>query len=224
VLDFSLPGDEVLEDVRRLGANLIALHEILSDRERVSIRLVMNPDRMVIDEARRTFTYLNLYGYLTDAVIVNRVFPDEVGDYFKGWRSRQQQHLRMVREAFSPVPVLCAPYFEEEVVGFEMLERLGEELFADANVADVLHDRLAHELTFSEHGATLRLDLPFAERERISLKKIGPELIVGVDEHKRTIMLPAALADYHPSQARFVDGSLQVAFLAGESTVAGQSV
>ena len=79
-------------DVQRLVRNLIAMNEILRDRERASIRLVMNPDRMVIDEAQRTFTYLNLYGYLTDAVIVNRVFPDEVeGGYFGAWRERQQR-------------------------------------------------------------------------------------------------------------------------------------
>ena len=72
----------MIADVERLVRNLIAMNEILRDRERVSVRLVMTPDRLVIDEARRTFTYLNLYGYLTDAVVVNRVFPEEVGDYF----------------------------------------------------------------------------------------------------------------------------------------------
>jgi len=221
VLDLSLPGDEVLDDVQRLGHNLIALHEILSDHRHVTIRLVMNPDRMVIDEARRTFTYLNLYGYLTDAVIVNRVFPAQVGDYFERWRARQQEQLQSVREAFSPVPVLCAPYFDEEVVGQEMLRRLGDELFGELDLAAVLHDRLAHELVVDEDGAALRLDLPFAERERISLKKIGLELVVKVDAHKRTIMLPGALAEHSASAARFADGSLQVSFLAPPKTPGG---
>jgi arsenite-transporting ATPase len=221
VLDLSLPGDEALDDVQRLGHNLIALHEILSDQEHVTIRLVMNPDRMVIDEARRTFTYLNLYGYLTDAVIVNRVFPEQVGEYFEGWRARQQEHLQSVRDAFSPVPVLCAPYFDEEVIGQGMLSRLGDELFGELDLAAVLHDRLAHELLVDEDGATLRLDLPFAERERISLKKIGLELVVKVDAHKRTIMLPAALADHSATAARLQDGSLRVSFRAPQSTSAG---
>jgi arsenite-transporting ATPase len=224
VLDLRLPGDEVLDEVQRLGRSLIALHEILSDRERVTIRLVMNPDRMVIDEARRTFTYLNLYGYLTDAVVVNRVFPVQVGEYFENWRSRQQEHLQTVRDAFAPVPVLCAPYFDEEIIGTLMLERLGTELFAQGDAAAVLHDRLAHELTVTEQGATLRLDLPFAEKERISLKKIGLELVVKVDSHKRTIMLPSALADHHPSEARFDGGSLHVSFVACEQTMAARTV
>ncbi len=112
VLDVSLPGDAVLEDVQRLTRNLIAMNEILRDHENVSLRLVMNPDRMVIDEARRTFTYLNLYGFLTDAVVVNRVFPDDVGPYFESWRARQQEQLTEVEAAFGPVPVLRASYFE----------------------------------------------------------------------------------------------------------------
>ena len=81
------------------------------------MRLVMNPEKMVIGEAMRTFTYLNLYGYLTDAVIVNRIFPAQVGDYFSGWRRLQEEHLETSESAFSPLPVLCAPYFDQEVVG-----------------------------------------------------------------------------------------------------------
>ncbi len=106
-LDVPLPGDDVFADVQRLVGNLIAMNEILRDREHTSIRLVMNPDRMVIREAQRTFTYLNLYGYLTDAVVVNRVFPEEVSDsYFGAWRDRQREQIEAVREGFAPVPML----------------------------------------------------------------------------------------------------------------------
>jgi len=212
MLDVALPGEEVLDDVQRLLGNLIALHEILADRSRVSIRMVMTPDRMVIQEAKRTFTYLNLYGYLTDAVVVNRVFPPDVDGYFQAWRTVQQEHLREVHAAFSPVPVLQAPYFEREVVGRAMLERLGAEVFAHAEPAAMLHDRLAHELLVEQDRATLRLDLPFATRGDISLKKIGLELIVKVDAHKRTITLPPALSTSRPTDARFRDGSLVVTF------------
>jgi arsenite/tail-anchored protein-transporting ATPase len=187
------------------------MNEILRDHRHATIRLVMNPDKMVIGEAMRTFTYLNLYGYVTDAVIVNRVFPDEVaGTYFGAWRERQQEHLDLVESAFSPVPVLRAPYFESEVVGPEMLDRLSAEIFAELEPGAVLHDSLSHELIIEEHGATLRLDLPFAEKGDISLKKIGLELVVRVDGQKRTIMLPPALADWRATGARFADGALQV--------------
>jgi arsenite-transporting ATPase len=202
----------VFADIRRLSENLIAMNEILRDRESCTIRLVMNPEKMVIGEAMRTFTYLNLYGYLTDAVIVNRVFPSEVGDYFERWRGVQQEHLELVQSAFGPVPVLRAPYFEQEVVGAEMLERLAGALFGASDPALVLHDAITQELEVTDSGARLRLTLPFARKGDISLKKIGLELIVGVDGQRRTIMLPPALAAFRPTQATFEAGALEVTF------------
>jgi arsenite-transporting ATPase len=168
---------------------------------------------MVIGEAMRTFTYLNLYGYLTDAVIVNRVFPDGVGDYFAAWRAVQEEHLERVHSAFSPVPVLRAPFFEQEVVGPEMLDRLAAELFAELDPSAVLHDALAQELeVLTGGGARLRLDLPFAEKGEISLKQVGPELIVGVDGQRRNIILPGAMAAMRPVKATFEDGALEISF------------
>ncbi len=214
LLDIQLPSQAVFADIQRLSKNLIEMNEILRDRERCTVRLVMNPDKMVIGEAMRTFTYLNLYGYLTDAVIVNRIFPSEVGDYFAGWRRMQEEHLELVRSAFAPVPVLCAPYFETEVLGDEMLDRLADALFGSGghDPAAVLHDTLSQELEVSEDGAELRLMLPFARKGDISLKKIGLELIVGVDGQRRTIILPSAMAAFQPTAATFEDGTLAVTF------------
>jgi arsenite/tail-anchored protein-transporting ATPase len=212
MLDVTLPGEAVLDDVQRLVRNLIAMNEILRDNESVSVRLVMTPDRMVVDEARRTFTYLNLYGYLTDAVIVNRVFPEEVGAYFGPWRERQLAALADVEAAFAPVPVLRAPYFGEEVVGGEMLDRLGARVFEGLDPSAVLHDALTQELVVGADAAELRLDLPFAEKGDISLKKIGLELVVRIDGHKRTLMLPPALGDYRPTGASFDGAALHVTF------------
>jgi arsenite/tail-anchored protein-transporting ATPase len=212
MLDVSLPGDAVLDDVGRLVRNLIAMNEILRDNERVSVRLVMTPERMVVDEARRTFTYLNLYGYLTDAVVVNRVFPEEVGPYFGAWRERQLAALEDVEAAFAPVPVLRAPYFGEEVVGGSMLDTLGMRLFDGIAPVDVLHEQLTQELVVGADNASLRLDLPFARKGDISLKKIGLELVVRVDGQKRTLMLPPALGDYRPTGASFDGAALHVTF------------
>jgi arsenite-transporting ATPase len=214
LLDIPLPTHAVFSDIRRLSDNLIAMNKILRDRERTTVRLVMNPEKMVIGEAMRTFTYLNLYGYLTDAVIVNRVFPSEVGDYFAGWRRVQEEQLRLVRSAFSPVPVLCAPYFDQEVVGSEMLDRLASALFdpEGRDPAAVLHQSISQQLEVSDGQARLRLPLPLAAKEQIELKKAGLELIVGVNGQRRTIALPPALAAYEPAGARFDDGALEVLF------------
>jgi arsenite/tail-anchored protein-transporting ATPase len=211
-LDLQLPDERVMEDVQRLVRNLIAMHELLRDARRVTIRLVMTPDRMVIAEAMRTFTYLNLYGYLCDAVVVNRVFPEDVGPYFGAWREVQAEQLALVESGFAPVPVLRAPYFEHEVLGPEMLDRLGDALFAGRDPAAVLYDRPAQELQLDGERAELRLDLPFVGKGDVALKKIGLELVVRVDGQKRTIVLPSALAGFKPTSAKLAAGSLVVGF------------
>src|ERR671910_162593 len=199
-LDLQLPDERAFSEIQRLVANLVAMHDLLRDAEHASIRLVMTPDRMVVKEAMRTFTYLNLYGYLTDAVVVNRILPAE--GYFAAWRAAQDEQLALVRSAFDPVPVLSAPYFEREVVGSQMLDRLAAEIFEHRDPAAVLHDRVSHELVTDNGRATLRVEVPFAERGALSLKKIGLEVIVRVGEQKRTIMLPPALASHATTGAR----------------------
>jgi len=214
-LDLSLPDERVMADIQRLVGNLIAMHELLRDAQRVTLRLVMTPDRMVIAEAMRTFTYLNLYGYLCDAVVVNRVFPENVGEYFGAWRAVQAEQLADVQAGFAPVPVLQAPFFEQEVLGAAMLDRLGGALFDGRDAGAVLHDRLAQELALDGSRAELRLDLPFVSKGDVALRKIGLELVVRVDGYKRTIVLPGVLAGFKPTSAKFNEGSLVVGFEGG---------
>ncbi|MGH2958168.1 MAG: ArsA family ATPase, partial [Solirubrobacterales bacterium] len=183
-----------------------------------SLRLVMTPDKMVISEAMRTFTYLNLYGYLTDAVIVNRLFPEETAEgYFASWREAQQENLVSVRDSFSPVPVRTAPYFDEEVIGSAMLTRLGDELFEDGTEASkVLFDTIIQEIVIEDDNAHLLLSLPFVEKGDIGLNKIGLEVVVRVGDQKRTIMLPNSMTGFKPSGARVEDGRLRVDFVRAE--------
>jgi arsenite-transporting ATPase len=218
-LDVPLPTEDVFFDVQRLVRNLIAMNEILRDRARASIRLVMNPERMVIKEAQRTFTYLNLYGYLTDAVLVNRIFPEAVSDgYFGPWRARQREQLREVADDFAPIPLLTAPYFEAEVLGAEMLDRLAAELFGEREAHEVLHTELAHELAAEDGATVLRLPIPFTDKGDITLRQVGQELIVRVGREKRTIILPSALARYRPTGASFEGGTLKVSFDDGRAS------
>jgi len=223
VLDLPLPGNDVLAEVQHLVRNLIDMSEILRDRTRSSIRLVMNPERMVIKEAQRTFTYLNLYGYLTDAVVVNRVFPDEVeGGYFAAWREVQRDHVELVEQAFAPVPVLRAPFFDQEVVGAEMLERLGAAVFGERAPERVLYHDQSLALTMDGGSAELRLRVPFAEKGDVQLKKIGLELVIRVGGRKRNIVLPSALASFRPREARLEGGQLRVRFERDEPAATGQ--
>ena len=215
-LDLSLPDERVMDDVQRLVRNLIAMHELLRDAERVTIRLVMTPDRMVVAEAMRTFTYLNLYGYLCDAVVVNRVFPEDVGDYFGAWREVQAaaargRRVRVRAGAGAARAVLRAGGARRRRCSTGSPTRCS----TGRDAAAVLHDRLTQELSLDGSRAELRLDLPFVSKGDIALKKIGLELVVRVDGQKRTIVLPGALAGFKPTSAKLAEGSLVVGFERG---------
>ena len=218
-LDIPIPDQELMDEVDHLVKNLIAMDEILRDHDHCSIRLVMNPDRMVINEARRTFTYLCLYGYQTDAVVVNRIFPAEVdGTYFSSWRAYQSEQLEAVQDGFAPVPILKSRFFDEEVIGVAMHERLSDELFGDEDPAAILHPGLAREMETDGEHTIVRINAPFVEKEEIGLQKIGEELVVTVGDARRTIILPSGLAQQDPTRAAFENGSLEVTFTNGHSS------
>ena len=196
MLDIPLPGDDVLDEIERLARNLVAMNGILRDRSLTSIRLVTSPDRMVVKEAMRTFTYLNLYGYLTDAIVVNRVLPPEADGYFAAWRDVQAEQMELVRSAFAPLPILVAPWLPQRGDRARAARRAGRGAVRAPTTPDpaaLLHTDLSQELTTENGHATLRLPLPFAERGDIELKKIGLEVIVRVG---------AAEADDHPAARR----------------------
>ena len=185
-----------MADVQRLVRNLIAMHELLRDAEHVSLRLVMTPDRMVVAEAMRTFTYLNLYGYLCDAVVVNRVFPEDAGEYFGAWREVQAEQLELTWSPASRRCRCCARRTSSR--------RCSARRCSTGSATRCSHGRDAdarccttgstQELTLDGSRAELRLDLPFVSKGDMALKKIGLELVVRVDGQKRTIVLPGALA------------------------------
>lgn len=212
-LDVPLPEPELVDEVERLLENLLAMDEILRDHRHCSIRLVTNPERMVIDEARRTFSHLGLFGYLTDAVIVNRLFPAEVeGTYFDTWRRQQAERLTAVEEGFAPVPVLTARFFEQEVIGEEMHLLLADELYGRADPARILHRGLAREITTGETETVVRIRAPFATKDEVRLQRAGDELLVSVGALRRSIILPTGLARRDPDRASFEDGILEISF------------
>jgi arsenite-transporting ATPase len=214
-LDLSLPDERVVAEVQGLVRELVAMHELLREPQ-VSLRLVMTPDRMVVGEAMRTYTYLNLYGYVTDAVVVNRIFPEALaGGYFGAWREAQREQLARVESAFAPVPVLRAPYFDREVLGSERLDALAAAIHGEGDAAAVLHGRVSQALQVRDGRAELRLELPFARRGDVALKRIGDELVVRVGGQQRTIMLPGALSGLKATSARLADGALVVGFDGG---------
>ena len=210
-----LPQDRLFGAVDDLYRNLEGVRDILRDVGTTSVRLVVNAEKMVIAEARRTYTYLNLFGYHVDAVVVNRLLPQEVTDpWFERWKALQAEHLKTVEQGFAGVPILKAPLFDEEVVGLDALDRLAGAVYAD-RAADAVY-RQTEPLRFdrTDEGYTMSLTLPFVGKGEVDVFRAGDELHVKVGSHHRSILLPAALARCEVAGAGVAQETLQVRFAA----------
>ena len=208
-----LPEDALHGSIERLYRNLEDVRDLLADTQTTSVRLVTNPEKMVVAEARRTYTYLSLFGYHVDAVVVNRLLPDEVTDpWFSKWKARQSEHLDAIREGFGEVPILTAPLFDDEMVGVDALTRFGTAVYGDDKPHEILHQ--GSPLTFepTDDGWLLGIALPFVAKGEVDAFHRGDELYVKVGAYTRSILLPAALRRCHIAGAGLADGRLQVRF------------
>jgi arsenite-transporting ATPase len=208
-----LPSDTVLNSIASLVEELRKLQKIIIDPEITSVRIVVNPEKMVIAEARRAFTYLNLSGFNTDAIIVNRVLPEEAGTgYWSTWREIHLKYEEEIQESFSPLPILRIPMMESEVYGITMLKRIGAAAFADTNAAAVLYCGKVQEVRKVENGYTLELTLPFVQKDQLHLSQKGDELTVQAGPYKRKVLLPRVLLGRQIAAARFAEQKLVIRF------------
>ncbi|HAS09803.1 MAG TPA: arsenic-transporting ATPase [Acidimicrobiaceae bacterium] len=213
VTDLPVPGDDVFAAVERFYERLDGVKELLTDRTVTSARLVVNPERIVVAEARRTFTYLSLFGYSVDAVIANRLLPDAVSDpWFEDWKQRDLDHLATIEEGFAPVPVLRAELAPHELVGVDRLRAFGTALYGDDDPARHRADVSPMRLERTDAGDVLSVDLPFADRDELVLGRRDDELLVRVGPYRRSILLPDSLKRRQVVDAALRDGALAVTF------------
>lgn len=213
VTSMPMADDKVFEAVARFYDRLDGIREILADPEITSARLVMNPEKMVIAEARRTYTYLGLFGYMVDSAVVNRVLPDTVTDsYFARWREIQKTHLAAVEEAFADVEIQHLRLFDEEMVGIDRLRQVGEELFGNRDPTDRLAEGNPFRVEEAGEEVVIVMAVPLAERGDVDVMRHGTELIVTVGPYRRSIILPDSLGRRHVRRAQLVEGELRITF------------
>jgi len=206
-------GDEVFAASRRFYERLDGVKDLLTDPVTTSVRLVVNPERMVIAEARRTFTYLSLFGYGVDCVIANRMLPDEITDpWFDRWRVLHAEHLASIEEGFAPLPVLTAPLAGDELVGVDALRSFAAGLYGDEDPAARRHVGEPLRVRKARGKHILDIDLPFADRDDLDLGRRGDELLVRVGPYRRAIVLPDSLRRRPVDAATLRRGRLSVTF------------
>ncbi|HEX9342962.1 MAG TPA: ArsA family ATPase [Actinomycetota bacterium] len=218
----SLPpiaSDAVFGAVERLYRNLERVRMLLAEPESSTVRLVVNAEKMVVAEARRTYTYLSLFGYRVDAVVVNRLLPDDVTDpYFLKWKEIQAVHYRSITESFAPLPILPCRLFDDEMVGLDRLGEVAGAVYGERDPAAVLAHSQPMRVSKTKGGYALLLDLPFAERAELDVLRKGEELYVKVGAYKRNVLLPQALQPLDVVSATLRDSTLEVRFGAAPSS------
>lgn len=213
ILKVPLPTDDVMGEIENIYKQLDEMRDILGDREITSVRIVVNPEKMVIKEAQRSFTYLNIYDYNVDAVVINRVMPDTVEDgYFSSWKSIHKKYKEMILESFSPIPIYEAPLFDKEVVGIEMLEKMGNTIFKDENPVEIKYNLRTQNIKKENDEYEFSIYLPFASKKELDLNQKGDELIIRTKNLKRQIILPRTIQALDVIGAKFEDDTLKVRF------------
>lgn len=213
LLKIPMPSGDVLDEFDKIYYQLDEMKKLFSDREITSIRIVVNPEKMVIKEAQRSFTYLNIYDFNVDAIVVNRVIPDNVSDsYFKVWKDIQKKYKEDIVDSFTPIPIYYAPLFETEVVGMTMLNRMAKEVFKDDNPVEIKYNGRAQKVDKDGEDYILAIDMPFMDKKDLLLNQKGDQLIIKAGSIKRNITLPRTLLDFSIKRAKFEDEMLKIWF------------
>ncbi len=214
IAGFSLPNKEVMDAPYEFYEQIEALQKILMDNTQSSVRLVTNPEKMVLKESLRAHAYLSLYNVSTDLIIANRIIPAEVTDpFFKKWKENQETYRKEIHQDFHPLPVKEVPLYAEELCGLEALERLKETLYGDEDPSQVYYKETTMRVVQeSSNQYSLELYLPGIAKDQIQLNKTGDELNVRIGNHRRNMVLPQALAALQPTGAKMDEDYLKIKF------------
>jgi arsenite-transporting ATPase len=187
-----VPLDKGYEEIQKLFDKLEVIQKVFIDPDVCSIRIVANPERMVIQEAKRAYTYLQLYGYNVDAVIVNRVLPEELKDnsVFSQYVESQAKYLVEIEESFAPLPIFKVGHLGKEVFGLDLLDEIGDKIYGDEDPAAIFYNEKPFTIEDTKDFFKIRMKVPFIGEEDFSLDKYGDEIILNIANRRKSIILP----------------------------------
>lgn len=203
--DVPLPDDSYFKALENFYEKLKGVDELLIDPELTSVRIVSNPEKMVLKESQRAYMYFNLFGVNVDAVIINKILPEELrsSPFFKKWVDLQRSYIEDTKSFFSPTPIFEVPILEEEVCGVDKLSYLSNLIYKDKNPIEVLFKEKPYEFISDNGNYKLKVRAPFLKKEDLSLTKGEGEIIIRAGNFKSHILLPRKLRDYEPGKARY---------------------
>ena len=208
-----LPGESYFDSIQSLHDKLKGIDKVLTDPHITTVRLITNPEKIVIKETQRAYMYFCLYGLHVDGIIINRIVPENFfEDYLGEWKKIQETYVTAIKEIFSPLPVFHVPLFSKEIVGKEDLSRLADVLYGGKNPLDIFYLEKVYTIEKEDGTYCLKVTLPFVGQRDLELYKKGDELIIRTPGHNQHIMLPKKVASFEPSKATFLGNTLHIHF------------
>jgi arsenite-transporting ATPase len=213
VTDIPLPEDDYFQSIENLFERLRGVDQVLIDPVVTTVRLVTNPEKVVLKETQRAFMYFYLHNMNIDAVIINRVLPAELEDgYFKDWIKGQQRRLEQAHDYFNPIPIFRVNLFNDEAIGYDYLKRLAAQIYGSKDPLERFYTDEPYKLDKVNSHYRLKLKLPFITKKDVELNKMYDELIVRIGSFKRHILLPKQVAAREAVNAKLEGQHLNITF------------
>jgi arsenite-transporting ATPase len=205
--DVPLPEDDYFKALENLFVRLEGVDNILTDPTITTVRLVTNPEKIVLKETQRSFLYFSLYKMCIDAVVMNRILPGNIKDaYFNDWKESQRRYLELAEEYFNPVPIFPVVLFQNELLGKERLKKFGEDIYGEHDPTEHFYTERPYEFNRKDGKFFIKIKLPFLTKEEIELNRLPEEMVIRVGGFKRHILLPRYVSTYKDVTAK-IDGT-----------------
>lgn len=209
-----MPDDETMNEIELLYDKIDGLHKLMLDKTRTSIRIVTTPEKIVVTEAKRSFSFLHLFNYNVDAIIVNKIFPESsIDGYFSIWKEKQNQGIKDIEDSFRGIPVFKMELMETELRGYNTLNKMGMVLFNNKHIEEVLFKEKIFEIIKEENKNVLAVYLPTVNKDELNLYQKGDELIISIKNERRNLVLPSRLQGQEITKAKYDNGRLNIYFV-----------
>lgn len=211
-----MPNKNAMNDIEKMYLKLVELQELLKNRDVTSIRIVTTPEKMVVEETKRSYMYLNLYNFNVDGLYINRIFPKDMNnDFFDQWIVIQKEYITYLKESFCALPIYEIPWYDEELRGEKNIRKIVEDVLSEN---DVFAEKIITEKeSFKQNETGYQLDvfLPYADKSSIALYQAATDIVIKTGNFKRNIPLPNTLRNYLVTGAKFREGKLSIMFEKG---------
>ncbi len=208
-----VPGDETFDEIERLYLKIHELHQLMQDKEKVSIRIVTTPEKIVIKEAKRSFSYLHLFDYNVDGIIINKIFSKEsLSGYFEKWDEIQTSSINDILESFNEIPAFKLELMDTELRGYDALKKVGGFLYQNTDPIRVLFKDKIFDVVKEAQGYTFLISMPFVDKKELKLLQKGDEITISIKNEKRSFILPVKLQSKEITGAKYSDGKLNIHF------------